>query len=160
MFQGTIIIEWKSTGSLLWVHGKRAYLLAFSSSRLLTDSDFGSWIREKRDLVCCSSSSPTSSCNLLFPSSSVIEDIMAICEAGSAVMAYFYFDFKDLNKQTCHDLLLSLVFQLSTRSGPCCEILHHFYKTHENGTRQPSDDTLKGCQIERASCRERVSPRV
>jgi hypothetical protein len=28
-FQGNIIVEWKSTGSLLWVHGKRASLSAF-----------------------------------------------------------------------------------------------------------------------------------
>ena len=124
---------------------KTCVTVDISGSRLLTDSDFGSWIREKRDLVCYSSSSPASGCNSFFPSSCVIEDIMAICETGSAVMAYFYFDFKDLDKQTCHDLLLSLVFQLSTRSGPCCEILHRFYKTHENGTRQPSDETLKAC---------------
>ena len=70
---------------------------------------------------------------------------MAVCEAGSAIMAYFYFDFKDLRKQTCHDLLLSLVTQLATRSNHCCSILHHVYEAHENGTRQPSDDTLKEC---------------
>jgi hypothetical protein len=70
---------------------------------------------------------------------------MRVCESGSAVVAYFYFDFRDLNKQTCHDLLLSLVSQLSTRSSQCCDILHRIYKTHENGTRQPSDDTLKEC---------------
>ena len=70
---------------------------------------------------------------------------MAVCETGTAIMAYFYFDFKDLRKQTCHDLLLSLLSQLSTRSSSCCDILHHVYKAHENGTRQPSDDTLKGC---------------
>ena len=58
-------------------------------------------------------------------------------------MAYFYFDFKDVKKQSCRDLLLSLVFQLSNRSSPCCDILHHVYKAHENGTQQPSDDTLK-----------------
>ena len=60
-------------------------------------------------------------------------------------MAYFYFDFRDLNKKRCHDLLLSLVFQLSTQSSPCCDILHQVYKTHKDGTRQPSDDTLKEC---------------
>jgi len=70
---------------------------------------------------------------------------MAVCEVGSAVMAYFYFDFRDLNKQTCHDLLRSLITQLSTRSSPCCDILHCVYKAHENGTRQPSDDSLKEC---------------
>ena len=70
---------------------------------------------------------------------------MAVCEAGSAVMAYFYFDFRDLKKQGCRDLLLSLVYQLSSRSGPCCDILHRVYGTHESGDRQPSDDILKEC---------------
>ena len=70
---------------------------------------------------------------------------MGVCEAGSAIMAYFYFDFRDLQKQTCHDLLRSLVFQLSTCSSPCCDILHHVYKKHKDGTQQPSDDTLKEC---------------
>ena len=60
-------------------------------------------------------------------------------------MAYFYFDFKDLRKQTCHDLLLSLVSQLSTRSSLCCAILHSVYEEHDKGTRQPSDHTLKEC---------------
>ncbi|KAH9028755.1 ankyrin repeat-containing domain protein [Lactarius pseudohatsudake] len=63
----------------------------------------------------------------------------------SAIMAYFYFDFRDLSKQTCHDLLLSLVSQLSTSASPCCDILHRVYKAHESGTRQPNDDTLKYC---------------
>ena len=70
---------------------------------------------------------------------------MAVCETRSAVMAYFYFDFRDLNKQTCRDLLRSLVFQLATCSSPCCDILHRVYKTHKDGTQQPSDDTLKAC---------------
>ena len=73
---------------------------------------------------------------------------MTICEAGSAILAYFYFDFRDLDKQTCHHLLLSLVFQLSARSSPYCDILRRVYETHEKGIRQPSDDTLKECLIE------------
>jgi hypothetical protein len=72
---------------------------------------------------------------------------MIVCESGSAIMAYFYFDFKDLRKQTCHDLLLSLVSQLTTRSSLCCDILHRVYEKHEDGTRQPSDGTLKKCLI-------------
>jgi hypothetical protein len=60
-------------------------------------------------------------------------------------MVYFYFDFRDLNKQTCHDLLRSLVFQLSTCSSSCCGILHRVYKAHKDGTQQPSDDSLKEC---------------
>ena len=73
---------------------------------------------------------------------------MTICETGSAILAYFYFDFRDLDKQTCRHLLLSLVSQLSTRSSTCCDILNRVYETHEKGTRQPSDDTLKECLVE------------
>ena len=62
-------------------------------------------------------------------------------------MAYFFFDFRDLSKQTCHDLLISLVSQLSSRSSPFCDLLRHVYETHEDasGIRQPSDYTLKEC---------------
>ncbi|KAF8263981.1 hypothetical protein EI94DRAFT_535867 [Lactarius quietus] len=88
--------------------------------------------------------------------SSVVRVIMAVCETGSAIMAYFYFDFRDLNKQTCHHLLLSLVTQLSTRSGPYCDILYRVYRTHDNGTRQPSDDTLKECLKEMLRLPEQV----
>ncbi|KAF8265665.1 hypothetical protein EI94DRAFT_1735068 [Lactarius quietus] len=108
LFKGKIVLEWKSTGSLLWIYGKPG---------------------SGKSVIC----------------SSVIQDIMDACETGSAIMAYFYFDFRDLNKQTCHDLLRSLVFQLSTFSGPYCDILHRIYETHKDGTQQPSDDTLKGC---------------
>ena len=70
---------------------------------------------------------------------------MGLCETASAIMAYFYFDFKDLRKQTCHDLLLSLLSQLATRSSLCCNVLHRVYEAHEKGARQPSDDALKEC---------------
>ncbi|KAH9173906.1 hypothetical protein EDB89DRAFT_1815192, partial [Lactarius sanguifluus] len=110
-FQGSIFIEWKSTGSLLWIHGKPG-----SGKSVI-------WY-----VLPC-----------------LLSYVIAVCEAGSAIIAYFYFDFRDLKKQTCRDLLLSLVSQLSTRSIPCCGILHHVYTTHEDGTRQPSDDTLKAC---------------
>ena len=70
---------------------------------------------------------------------------MTVCEAGSAIMAYFYFDFRDLKKQSYHDLLRSLVTQLSTRYSPYCDVLHRIYEKHEKGSRQPSDDNLKQC---------------
>jgi hypothetical protein len=70
---------------------------------------------------------------------------MAVCETGSAIMVYFYFDFRDLNKQTSYHLLRSLVFQLSTHSIPCCDILLRVYKIHNDGTQQPSEDILGEC---------------
>ena len=143
LFQGQVIIKWKSTGSLLWIHGKRALPSSSFRRATLTDPDYLSGLWEERHLVRFAF--PPSGRNSFFTSSSVIQDVMAVCEAGSAIMAYFYFDFKDLRKQTCHDLLRSLVFQLSTDSSPCCDILHRVYRAHKDGTQQPSDDTLKEC---------------
>ena len=78
-------------------------------------------------------------------SSTIIEDIQVMCDAGQASMAYFYFDFRDINKQHWRDLVPSLLTQLSARSGPRSDILSRFYSDHDNGARQPSDDTLTRC---------------
>ena len=59
-------------------------------------------------------------------------------------MAYFYFDFRDAKKQVLCDLLTSLLIQISTSSGPCCEILSDLYSTHDKGKNQPSDSDLAG----------------
>ncbi|KAH9055262.1 ankyrin repeat-containing domain protein [Lactarius vividus] len=107
-FEGNKIKEWKSTGSLLWIHGKPG---------------------AGKSILC----------------SSIIQDAFVLSEAGLISVAYFYFDFRDTDKQSRHDLLLSLVSQLSTRSDPCCEILSRLYVTHDNGARKPSDDVLVRC---------------
>jgi hypothetical protein len=78
-------------------------------------------------------------------SSTVIEDINALCEAGQASMAYFYFDFRNANKQCLRDLLPSLLTQLSARSSPRCDILSKLYSGHDNGRKQPSDSVLTKC---------------
>jgi hypothetical protein len=68
-----------------------------------------------------------------------------MCNAGQASMAYFYFDFRDANKQDLHDLLHSLLTQLSARSGPRCDILSDLYSAHEQGKKQPSESILGNC---------------
>jgi hypothetical protein len=78
-------------------------------------------------------------------SSTVVQDIEAICKAGKASMAYFYFDFRDTNKQGLRDLLSSLLIQISASSGPCCDILSDLYSAHEKGKNQPSDSSLAEC---------------
>ena len=75
-------------------------------------------------------------------SSTVIQDIEVMYEAGYASMAYFYFDFRDANKQNLRDLVTSLLTQLSACSAPYCDILSDLYSTHDEGKKQPSDDTL------------------
>ena len=57
-------------------------------------------------------------------------------------MAYFYFDFKDTDKQNRRNLILSLLSQLSARSDICCDILYSVYLTHNNGAQKPTDDVL------------------
>jgi hypothetical protein len=82
---------------------------------------------------------------MLSISSSIIEHIETMCKTGRALMGYFYFDFRDTNKQHWHDLLHSFLTQLSARSGPCCDILSRLYLDHDKGARQPSDGLLTQC---------------
>src|ERR1700755_2535702 len=60
-------------------------------------------------------------------------------------MAYFYFDFRDINKQNRCDLLPSLVTQLSDQSHRHCNILNDVYLKHRNGAQKPSEDGLIEC---------------
>ncbi|KAI0261300.1 hypothetical protein BGY98DRAFT_1104476, partial [Russula aff. rugulosa BPL654] len=107
-FEGSIYKEWKSKGSLLWIHGKPG---------------------SGKSILC----------------STVIEDIKAVCDTGQASMAYFYFDFRNANKQCLRDLLSSLLTQLSARSSPRCDILSKLYSVHDNRKDQPSDGVLTKC---------------
>ena len=70
---------------------------------------------------------------------------MALRDAGTASMAHFYFDFRDVDKQRLHNLLPSLLFQLSTRSDPCCDILSRLYSAHGRGSQRPSDRAMVEC---------------
>jgi hypothetical protein len=88
---------------------------------------------------------------MLSISSTVIEDIKALCEVGQASMAYFYFDLRNADKQSLRDLLPSLLTQLSTRSNLHCDILSKLYSDHDNGKNQPSDSVLTKCLEEMLS---------
>ena len=66
-------------------------------------------------------------------------------------MAYFYFDFRDVDKQTRRNILPSLLVQLSNRSDPFCDVLSRLYETHGNGAHQPSDKALTQCLREMLS---------
>jgi hypothetical protein len=70
---------------------------------------------------------------------------MVLREAGLASLAYFYFDFRDTDKQSLHNALPSLLTQLSTRSDSFCEILSRLYKAHDDGARKPNIKAMIGC---------------
>ncbi|KAH9959684.1 hypothetical protein BC827DRAFT_1156241 [Russula dissimulans] len=74
--------------------------------------------------------------------SAIIRDIKDHCDIGSAYMAYFFFDFRDKEKQNARALLTSILVQLSNQSHTFCDILLGLYSAHRRGSQQPSDSSL------------------
>jgi ankyrin repeat protein len=77
--------------------------------------------------------------------SAIIEDTKIMREAGSALIAWYYFDFKDAAKRDVRGLLTSLLFQLGDDCVRCRDVLHHLFTTCRDGSEQPSDAALAGC---------------
>jgi hypothetical protein len=75
----------------------------------------------------------------------IIRDIKSMSDAGSAFLAYFYFDFKDTEKQDSRALLSSLLVQLSNQSDQFCDVLHRLYLEHQDGSQQPNTASLLQC---------------
>ncbi len=78
-------------------------------------------------------------------SSGIIEDIKSLRETGSALLAYFYCDFRDENKQSRCNLVLSILSQLASQSDLCCDILSRLYSAHDDGRQKPNDRDLMQC---------------
>ena len=141
-FQGGIFEEWKPS-SLLWVHGKRtSFFFPLHYTQLTSIFVAGSG---KSVLWYVISYYSCLHPLRLPPSSGIIEDVMAQCEAESAIAAYFYCDFRDEDKQNCHNLLISIISQICAQSNRCCDILSCIYLEHGKGVRKPSDETLTSC---------------
>ena len=75
-------------------------------------------------------------------SSATIQHIMKLRDEGKATLAYFYFDFRDEEKQNVRNLVASLLIQLSVSSQPCCNIVYNLYLTHGRGMQQASNRVL------------------
>jgi hypothetical protein len=111
----------------------------------LTEHRLRSWLWKECAMVSCSSTFSALGSSRLLSSSAIIRKLTALYEAGTALMAYFYFDFWDVNKRSHRNLLPSLIVQLSARSDPFCDILGRLHQAHDDGTRQPSDSSLMHC---------------
>jgi hypothetical protein len=81
----------------------------------------------------------------LSPSSSIIQNLDAERVAGLASVVYYYFDFRDADKQTRQGLLSSFLVQLASESDHCYEILSRLYTAHALGARKPNDVALTHC---------------
>ena len=78
-------------------------------------------------------------------SSAIVQDISALQNAGLASLAYFYFDFRDTNKQALRNALASFLAQLSAHSDGYCDILSHVHQAHNDGVDKPSTETMIAC---------------
>ena len=145
-FQGTVFDEWNAKGSLLWIHGKRAFSTLSLQQilippHLVAGSGKSILLYVLSHYLCFWSFTSSTS-------SSIIRKIDSKRKAGLASMAYFYFDFRDAEKQHLRGLLSSLVFQLSAKSDLCYQILSQMYSDHAGGTEEPSEDALSQCLME------------
>ena len=75
----------------------------------------------------------------------IIRDIKTMSNTGSAFLAYFYFDFKDKDKQDSRALLSSLLIQLSDQSDTFFDTLFSLYSAHKDGSETPTDESLAEC---------------
>ena len=143
VFHEHIFKEWESSGSLLWIHGKGTLLHSGVHTSLIVPTfvaGSGKTILWFAILFHLPTKELISSI-----SSAIIRHVIALRDAGSALVAYFYFDFRDANKKYRRNLLSSLLIQLSSRSEPCLDILSHVYSTHNAGKEQPGEHALVQC---------------
>jgi hypothetical protein len=63
----------------------------------------------------------------------------------SSLMAYYYFDFKDLAKRDLRGLLSSILTQLCDDSDRCWDVLSQLYTDCRDGSDQPSEAALTRC---------------
>ena len=66
-------------------------------------------------------------------------------QSGLVSLAFYYFDFRDVEKKDRRGLLSSLIFQLCDQSDTYCDILSGVYSTHRDGSQFPSDSALTQC---------------
>ncbi|KAH9967018.1 hypothetical protein BJV74DRAFT_968858 [Russula compacta] len=77
--------------------------------------------------------------------SAVIEDIKNMREVTAALVAYYYFDFKDASKRDLRGFLVSILSQLGDDCDRCWDVLHELYTACRDGSKQPSDAALAKC---------------
>jgi hypothetical protein len=93
---------------------------------------------------------------MLSASSTIIEDILFTCKSRSALLAFFYCDFRNEKKKERRDILSSFIWQLCDQSDSYYDILSNFYSTHDRGSQQPSDIELTRCLQNVINCPKQV----
>ncbi|USP80732.1 hypothetical protein yc1106_08006 [Curvularia clavata] len=82
-------------------------------------------------------------CGKTILSSTIIENITQYCDSHSGyAIAYFYFDFNDVQKQDSERMLRSVIVQLSKQVDDIPPSLDALFSSHGNGRRSPALDEL------------------
>jgi hypothetical protein len=105
----------------------------------LEGQEFAKWKLEESSLLWLHGI-PGSGKTIL--SSAIIQDILEDQSVYASIKAYFFFDFKDTQKQDPDDMLRSLLFQMSQQCESMYTSLHTLYKSCKDGQHQPSADAL------------------
>ena len=82
---------------------------------------------------------------MLLTSSTIIEDIRTSQKLGLASLAFFYCDFRDVQKKDLRGLLTSLLVQLGDQSNACSTFLSDFHVAHGDGRQHAGDGELLEC---------------
>jgi Cdc6-like AAA superfamily ATPase len=114
-------------------------------------ADTGLWLLEGKQYVKWKTEDNASplwlygipGCGKTILSSTVLHNVLQHCDSDPGkVVAYFYFDFNDKQKQEPELMLRSLICQLSQQCVKIPPSLDTLFSSCENGQRQPSQDAL------------------
>ena len=85
---------------------------------------------------------------MVFPSSTIIEEIKIWQRSGLALLAFYYYDYRESRKKDLYGLLSSMLFQLCGQSDSYYDTLSTMYSRHRSGAERPSDAELLWCLMD------------
>lgn len=119
----------------------------------------GSWFLRSQQYLQWKASSKSSlwlhgfaGCGKTVLTSSIVEDIQKEMSSDplvltSPILLYFFFDFRDVKKQSCEEMALSLAHQLHGQNKDFQHSLDSLLKVCGNGHRKPSTESLLGIMM-------------
>ena len=139
--------EWKtsdSPSSSLWIYGKRSFMSIFYA--FVETEHFSLVAGAGKSVFWYVRRLGIFSRKLIaLASSTIIENLDAMRNAGLASLGFFYCDFREDQKKELRGLLSSLLVQLYNQTDSYCDKISEFYLEHAKNSRRPSDDALAGC---------------
>ncbi|KAI9881492.1 MAG: hypothetical protein M1830_000055 [Pleopsidium flavum] len=107
----------------------------------LTGSEYAAWKVNHGSLLWLHG---IPGCGKTVLSSTIIEDLVAYTSAATGIgLAYFYFDFSDVERQSVRSLISSLISQLSGQSPVLPNCVEALYDKYEDCGQQPRERDLK-----------------